>query len=342
MGAVASRGAAAAAGKAATTIAHRAPEVARDSVNTAAQHAQQVLERVNARPELFRRLDENGPGFQDARLSDPEAASVAGRASDGAGGAAVGIQRILASSDAASLSEQQRSLIHSRSETTVGNVAALDGAIRTTPGDPVGAASIASWEAMQLNPKLLDSAVALARAPTQLILAQMALGYVPASARGDGGPAILPPGGLASIAGLISPTSASRHLGISDASDSSSDNSSTSNSDSALSPHKHGPSNELVATAESIDALVPAGVSLDSLIVARERPVDVTAWGLRPIEASPYDQLILHDLDEEFALERGEVFELFARQRSDPDYWTSQRLAEYYDTSECGLPECFS
>lgn len=80
-------------------------------------------------------------------------------------------------------------------------------------------------------------------------------------------------------------------------------------------------------------ALVPAaGVTIDSLLLHRPPPAGVVAWGPRPAENSPYDQLVLHNPDEEFMLSRNELFELFARHRADPVVWTPARLAELYET----------
>jgi len=43
---------------------------------------------------------------------------------------------------------------------------------------------------------------------------------------------------------------------------------------------------------------------------------------------------------EDFALERGEVFELYARHKADPVYWSPRRLADKYDTSEWIVTTC--
>ena len=94
----------------------------------------------------------------------------------------------------------------------------------------------------------------------------------------------------------------------------------------------------MVVLTARFDALVPASQSLDGLLLAdvgaAGRGGGVVEWGPRPPETSPYDQLLLHCADDEFALERGEVFELFARVRADPVYWTAARLAERYGTKE--------
>ena len=60
----------------------------------------------------------------------------------------------------------------------------------------------------------------------------------------------------------------------------------------------------------------------------------VREWGQRPTEASPFDQLMLRPADAAFALDRTQIFELFARARADPGYWTSARLAERFDTKQ--------
>jgi hypothetical protein len=63
--------------------------------------------------------------------------------------------------------------------------------------------------------------------------------------------------------------------------------------------------------------------------------LQVAAWGPRPAEGSPFDQLLLQTPDEDFMLDHTEVFELFARHKADPAYWTAERLAAKYETSEC-------
>lgn len=143
------------------------------------------------------------------------------------------------------------------------------------------------------NPRLLDTAEVLSRSNTQLIAAQMAIGMIPSSAVLDGRqPALLPP--VAARAASAS---------------------------GALVP------------LDQASALVPAGgVTIDSLLLRRPPPTGVVAWGPRPAENSPYDQLVLHNPDEEFMLSRNELFELFARHRADPVVWTPARLAELYET----------
>ena len=82
------------------------------------------------------------------------------------------------------------------------------------------------------------------------------------------------------------------------------------------------------------DALVPAGRALDEMLLAHDPTRGGTAalapWGPRPCESGPFDQLVLSPADDAFALERGELFELFARHRADPAHWTAARLAAHY------------
>jgi hypothetical protein len=314
-----------------------------------------LYRRANERPALFRRLDEPdagpvepavlrntiglddeaaaaagvGAGGGDAaagsersdRPLDPEGAEVAA-AVQRATGQAVSVQRVRPSADV-DLSPDERAALHAKNAATVANVESLDGAVQAQPGDPAGRAALAVWDAMQLNPKLLDSPEALARSHGQLLLAQMALGYVPPDARGDltpeqaeaarrAAPPALPLLGAGGSGGAGSAKA------LTDGGQPSSD-----------SQHQEG----LVPLAERIDALVPAGRTLDELILAQPPPAGVAAWGPRPPEGSPYDQLILVDPDEPAMLDRNELFEMYARHRADPAYWTPERLASYYDTS---------
>jgi hypothetical protein len=85
---------------------------------------------------------------------------------------------------------------------------------------------------------------------------------------------------------------------------------------------------------EHADALVPAGRALDEMLLAhdptRGGTVALAPWGPRPCESGPFDQLVLSPADNALALERGELFELFARHRADPARWTAARLAAHY------------
>jgi hypothetical protein len=204
--------------------------------------------------------------------------------------------------------------------------------------DSPGARSFAIYEAMQLNPKILDTSAAIASSPALLIAAQMAAGIIPPSAQGDrflslpagttkedvdGG--ILIPGGVRAIKQLEDEQSRRKLL-----SDGKREEEGKKKEDSADDIFS-----SLVAVDDSsIDALVPAEKGIDQLLLAKEPeiPKGMTKWGPRPPDASAYDQLILHPEEEEFALERGEVFELYARHKADPDYWTAERLADKYDT----------
>ena len=53
---------------------------------------------------------------------------------------------------------------------------------------------------------------------------------------------------------------------------------------------------------------------------------------IRPSESGPRDQLILAGVPTELQLERGQILELFARHREDPEAWTAEKLAEWYHT----------
>lgn len=55
---------------------------------------------------------------------------------------------------------------------------------------------------------------------------------------------------------------------------------------------------------------------------------------MRPPELGPGDQLILNAISDEEQLTMAQIFELFARNREDPEYWTAARLADEYFTRE--------
>lgn len=55
---------------------------------------------------------------------------------------------------------------------------------------------------------------------------------------------------------------------------------------------------------------------------------------MRPPETGPGDQLMLNAIDPEEQLDMAQIFEIFARHKEDPEYWTVPRLADEYFTSE--------
>jgi hypothetical protein len=149
------------------------------------------------------------------------------------------------------------------------------------------------------NPRLLDTGEVIARSNTQLIAAQMSVGLLPH--------------GTVMIDGSSHPAAAVRGAERKNVKDA------------------NGPSDALIPV-EQANALVPSSQTVDGLLLQRAPPAGVAAWGPRPAENSPYDQLVLHNPDEEFMLDRVALFELFARHRANPEYWTAPRLAALYGT----------
>ena len=251
--------------------------------------------RVNRRSPLHRRLDDTGEDNRSrtdgesrnglraeevdhaehsTRPHDDEAAGVQEDALQGGDASGVSVRRLRVSSPSDSLTEAARAALHAKSEATASGAAALGEGITSQAGDAAGAAALAVWDAMQLNPALLDSSAAISRSSVQAIFAAMALGTVPAAA-------------------LPRPSSKQRVLLSASAAGSDADDSAASGT--ALVP----------LSPDAIDALVPAGTTLDAMMLARPPPQGIRAWGARPPEGSPYDQLILHDADEELRLDRG-------------------------------------
>jgi hypothetical protein len=94
-------------------------------------------------------------------------------------------------------------------------------------------------------------------------------------------------------------------------------------------------STALAVIEETAEALIPLGRTLDGMLLALEAPgALVESWGPRPAEGSVYDQLVLskEGPGKSLLLDRGELFELFARARADPAYWTPEALASFYGT----------
>lgn len=320
---VARRAGAPLAGVAATADApYAAPATAPTGASPLEAEARALLERVNRRPALHRRLDDDSgdagaaapvvdgggvartvPGdaaaedvealWRGRRLADDEAAGVQA-AAEGAPGAAAGsdgavvVRRVRGSSATDTLSDADREALHAKSPATSAGAAALGDGITEAPGDAAGASALAVWDAMQLNPALLDSAAALSRSHVQAAFAALALGVSPDAAR------------------LTASSQRRAELTAGSVNSGGGGGAVQSGGGSAASGAPSAPPSALVPLSpEAMDALVPANSSLDTLMLARPPPAGVVAWGHRPPEGSPYDQLILHDADEESRLERG-------------------------------------
>lgn len=240
-----------------------------------------------------------------------------GEASAATGQQTVAVQRLMASGPV----PVDSSKLHEKNAETVSNLTDLsfrptgDSVIQALPAtstDP-GMRQLAVWTAMQANPDLLDTPAALARSST----AVAALGVLQL-ARGN--TAAAPPGTVLK-SGPVPP---------------------------ALPPPQpqeqaqsqaQQQSDALLVIERTADSLVPVGKTLDDVLIAIDPSLpayaalqDVVAWGPRPPESSVYDQLIISERDDDLLLERAEVFELFARIRADPLYWTPDRLSQFYGT----------
>jgi hypothetical protein len=93
-----------------------------------------------------------------------------------------------------------------------------------------------------------------------------------------------------------------------------------------------------LAAAASFAALASStGMGLGSLLEQQPRrtarELGVAAWPPPPPQSSAFDQLVLGG-EEGGQLSRGQLFELYARSRADPEYWTPARLAQQYNTRE--------
>jgi hypothetical protein len=177
-----------------------------------------------------------------------------------------------------------------------------------------GGRAFALFEAMQSNPRLLDTAAALAASPAQRMAAQMAAGVLPRAALGE---ALLgPAGSLPDDAGeLGAPPRA------------------LPGASGAGAGAGAGAGSLVLAAAAAAEVLVPARGTVDEALLRAETvlPPAFAGWGPKPAEASAYDQLVLAPEDDDYALDRVELFELHARHRADPAFWTVRRLADHYD-----------
>lgn len=248
---------------------------------------------------------------------DSAAAEIQGKtaAEEGVRSETVAVRRIMSSGPAVPNADQ----LHEKNITTVKNVENFDGSIQSRPDtDSIGARNFQIWYTMQNNPAILDTPQALAASSTAVAAIR--------SLQITGGIKLLP------ASSSSSPTTRST--------ESTSDSSSTA----VVVPTGKNPltvSTSLVTlTAEQIGSFIPVTSSLDTMLLQHEPTVPLVddkgkaliVWPPRPPASSPYDQLLLYSPDDEFMLERGELFDLFARYRANPTYWTIERLAEVYNT----------
>lgn len=249
---------------------------------------------------------------------DPELEAVQASVSSelGAPAASVSVRRLRPSRPR--LDAKEAEAIHAKNEVTVGNMrSAGEGAsvIVSSPLRDEGYRSLALWDAMQANPALLDTPAALQRSFPALVALQvvdMANGGKP------------PPGTVMAAAATAAAFGSSVSGGV-------------GGSGVALLDAGGSSSALQVLEKERLSALVTPSSGLDALLLKAGNTAAVSgvvAWGPPPPQTSPYDQLILNVADDEFTLGRSEMFELFARHKADPGYWTHAKLAEYYGTKE--------
>ena len=236
-----------------------------------------------------------------------EGAAAVVRASRAGGDEFVSVQRVRASAPA--VSADTAAVLHEKSAATVAAVESFEGSIELARADT---SAFDAWAAWQDDPALGDTPSALAISSTARAgLAVLSLGTD-----------IFPP-----PLGTI--TDAPKDAAAAGA-------------DAASSLAILSPANALAVLDELRGGsgggqLVTAGSRLDALLLADRDAAkrgSVREWGQRPAEASPFDQLMLRPADSASALDRTQIFELFARARADPGYWTSARLAERFNTKQ--------
>jgi len=199
---------------------------------------------------------EGAPPFAEGAPSplDAEAGGEArgrGRGRGGGDGAPVAVQRLWSSSSGAAPSS-----IHDKNAVTVTNMDKLADAVEIRPDDSVGSRNLKLFEAMQLNPRLLDTVAALASSPSQLLAAQMAAGVLPPAA-------LPPPDRPRSPAGGTISAGASASAGA------------LVRVAAGTSPTPDASTKELMATAEAAGALIPLDATVDSLLLLDDKPKNV-------------------------------------------------------------------
>lgn len=310
-------------------------------VEAVAESAAASRARLAAKPAMFRRLDgsENDQSNNDSTAAETEAVpplptrDAGAAAVAAASGGSVRVMRLMPSrplpegAAAEAKETPAQNAATAARLTAAGGVAAVSARVDRTSR---GARAFALYEAMQNNPRLLDTAAALAASPGQLIAAQMASGFVPAAARGNvlAGPAGSLPDRTGEIGAPPPPSALAMSSALPALSASGGKEAAPTRSREALLVL------ERASATAAAEALVPACGTVDEALlrVETELPSGMTAWGPRPAETSPFDQLVLAPEDDDATLNRAELFEIFARHRADPGFWTAERLAEQYDT----------
>jgi len=302
--------------------------------------------------------DADGPGGAassaplDSRAAEAQEQAAAAR---GVPAASVSVRRILSSGPGAA-DAAARERLHAKSELTVRNLEAAPGragAVRARADDGAGSRSFAVWEAMQVNPRLLDTPSALAQSSTAVaaLRSLQLTGGAPSDAEAAriaarDAPRLLAAGGGAEGgdagerrdrgAEAGAGAEAEAEAGVAAAAASPAAGSEAAAREAAAA------TGALLALAPlsvaQASALVPSGRALDAMLLAhdptRGGTVALAPWGPRPSESGPFDQLVLRPAEDALALERNELFELFARHRADPRTWTAARLAAHYACRE--------
>jgi hypothetical protein len=249
-------------------------------------------------------------------------------------GPMVSVQKLVAS---APVDQAATAKIHEKNVTTVQNMAKFEGSIHTVADNSAGARSFAVWQALQANPALIDTPAALAQSST----AQAALKALKLSLPQSKPLAMLPEKSEGPSTALVplNETQIEAFLGDAKSLDDLLLRDTTAEAPWVpVTAAQQAPVGADLSSEEGRRALTTslASVSMSSLAPIDDRygalPTAVQAWGPRPPETSPYDQLMLSSPDEEFMLDRGEVFELFARHKANPQYWTPEKLAELFGT----------
>jgi hypothetical protein len=296
-----------------------------------------LMNRVNRRPETFKRLDDFDVDLSrfPSEPLDKEAAEVLEQVkmhqqkhSD----QRFVVQKLMPSGPVPEKGDE----IHDVNETTLANFYGSSEAAKklkigtkltsltSKVEEDAGTKSFALYKVIQSNPALLDTAEAISRSSVQFAAAALAAGKFTDSL--IAAPEKTPD--------EINQAHRKKKLEISNGSNK---NEETKFLDHSSEGHHRDElvkieNSSLKSYDETANGLLSMSNTIEDALLLAKRPEGVTAWGRRPSEGSAYDQLILYHEDEELMLDRNEIFELFARNKANPSFWTPERLADYFNT----------
>lgn len=255
----------------------------------------------------------------------------------------IAIQKIISSGPG--LSSEEAEKLHAMDPQMIENVMIFDEGVQSAPERNEGTRSLELWKMLQANPELLNTPMAIAQSSTAMAaLETLAMNHdlkQITGANAKENQQLLPASTVDTTTASLpedetqeNSSSTQQHgqvISLADLAENEEEQYALTTVPSTLHP---GQTTSLATVEKVMAAVIPAGATLEDALLLDDTPKNVKEWGPRPPEATAYDQLMLNVPDDEFLIDRGTLFEMYARNRANPAYWTSEQLASYYGTSE--------